>query len=134
MKVEKQNRLPEGSILNYDNGMYDFVETYYIKRSKEIGLNAFITSFFKSIPKWLMWMLNIRIKKDMVDGSKLCYSEGDMIGPFHLFRLINNEIVLGINMKHLDYRISLLIEGTDSYRLCYSTIFTINNFLTPAFA
>ncbi len=130
MNIEKSNRLSVDSLLDQKNDIYDFVETYYITiKRNDIGLNELISSFFKSIPKWLKWMLNFRIKMETVDGSKPGYSKGDIIGPFHIFCLINNEVILGINAKHLDYRISLLIERNNSYRLCFSTTITTNNFL-----
>ena len=130
MKLVKKDQLPSGSILYHDNGIFDFVEAYdiMIKRN-DMGLNELISAFFKSIPGWLKWLLFFRISLEKVDGSKPGYSEGDIIGPFHLFRLINNEVVLGINAKHLDYRISLLIKRNKSNGLCFSTAFTINSFI-----
>ena len=63
----------------------------------------------------------------MLDGSKIRYSEGDIFGPFHIFRIVSYEIILGINTNHLDYRISLSIEKNKYYRLCFCTVITINN-------
>jgi hypothetical protein len=130
MKVEKINVLPGSSILNHDHGIFDFVETYYIAiKTSDIGLDKLIFSFFSSIPGWLMRMLNFRIKTETVDGSKLDYSEGDIIGPFHLFHKVNNEVVLGINAKNIDYRISLFIERNNNSGLIFITALTINNYL-----
>jgi hypothetical protein len=127
--LEQFNQLPAASVLNHDSGIYDFVECYKIKvMNNGLGLNELIALFFQSIPNWFIGFLNFKINTKKVDGPKRDYSEGDMIGPFHLFRLSNNEVIFGINKKPIDYRISLLIEGTNSYILCFSTAFTINNF------
>jgi hypothetical protein len=128
MKANKKNQLPGASILNQSKDFFDFVETYYLSiGNKNIELNGFIFSFFKSIPEWLQLMFNYRLKKETMDGSKILFSQGDIIGPFHLFRLLNNEAVLGINTKHLDYRISLFMDSLDNHGLYFSTTFTLNS-------
>ena len=127
MNIEKSNRLSVDSLLNQDNGIFDFVETYYITiKRNDIGLNEIISSFFKSIPKWFLWMLNFGTRIKTMDGSKPGYSEGDIIGPFHLFRLTDREAILGVNSKYLDYRVSMMIDLDKNQRFCVSIVITVN--------
>jgi hypothetical protein len=126
MDIENKYLPPHESVLNECKDIFDFVETHYLSiERKNVELNQLIIFFFKSLPKWLRWILNC----EKMDGSKISYAVGDRIGPFHLFYLNKNEAILGINGRHLDYRISIMTERKNNNRLCLSTTFTLNDFL-----
>jgi hypothetical protein len=64
------------------------------------------------------------------DIDKFQGKEGEHIGIFRVFNVMPTEIVLGENDKHLDFRISLLIEtiGSNQY-LTISSIINIHNLM-----
>ncbi len=124
MKIEKYRQLPIDSLLNQNIESFDFVETYLIIKGKQdVSLDDIITSFFDSFPKWFQWMMNLNAKSKTMDGSKSDYSESDIIGPFHLFRKTDREAILGVNAKHLDYRVSLVSENI---KISISIVISIN--------
>jgi hypothetical protein len=56
------------------------------------------------------------------------YSIGDKIGPWPIFAISETELVAGRNNKHLDFRLSVLREGTgQTATAAISTVCTTHN-------
>jgi len=109
-------------------------------RSEDIG-----RAFFKSAPKWsedlfefrnrvvsvfgLKTSGNTNNRKELVDNFN--FEPNEKLGLFKVFDKTENEIILGEDDKHLNFRISLLKESihdaTDKKMLTISTIVKFNN-------
>ena len=128
MKIEKKYRIPKESFLNQNKNNFDFVETYSIMINNcIIKSDELLSSFFSSIPNWFKWILKINEKREYLNRSPFKFSEGNRIGLFHIFRIFNKEVIIGINSKHLDYRVALLIQENSNMRIVIGFMITRNS-------
>jgi len=102
--------------------------------------------FLRSIsatPRWVDSLMSIRnvvvrqlglkdvgAMRGAADKPASAYRDGDQIGIFRIFSQTDNELILGINDRHLDVRVSVL-KPTSDPPLSYivSTVVTVNNWL-----
>ncbi len=67
------------------------------------------------------------------EAGSLTFEVGDRVGLFKVFDKTSNEIVLGEDDKHLDFRVSLLFDknqgGQDENSLTISTTVKFHNWL-----
>jgi hypothetical protein len=66
----------------------------------------------------------------MVDITQLNppYKKSQQFGVFRILEITDNEVVLGENDKHLNFRTSLFIKRGIDDRLVVSTIVKVNNY------
>ena len=101
--------------------------------------------FFKSGPKWVEKLFDLRNKLVGIFGLKTPGKSGtpknipehfkceigDQLGLFKVFDKSDNEIILGEDDKHLDFRVSLFIknnlEDKTTKSLIISTTVKFNN-------
>lgn len=125
MKIKKANT-PESSIL-YTNNDYKFIDGYqsiFIDTNNKIDILLIGRLFFSTGPKWIDKLFifrntivklfglktagNISKRQVLIDNFK--GEVGEQIGLFKVFYKTENEIILGEDDKHLDFRISLFLE------------------------
>jgi hypothetical protein len=143
-KVLKSS-LPNNSILNLTPNIIDFCDSYesnFLTNEKPT-INTIGKAFFTSAPRWIDQSLQLRNKivKNLglkINGSKeemlkdlesFDCQIGQQIGLFKVFDKNDNEIILGEDDKHLDFKISLFLETFDKqkHRLIISTTVKFNN-------
>jgi len=130
MKI--RHTLPKYSILNKYRQTYDYIDSISIDvnhediTSKDL-LNAFVTT----TPKWIMFLMKVRNKivslfglKHTISPLQENYIVGNKIGFFEIYTIKEKEIILGEDDKHLNFRISLLIEDRT---FMLSTVVVYNN-------
>lgn len=140
----KKVAFPEKSILS--NVSYDYADSYMGNLNKS---NDTITSthvgkaFFMSSPRWIGVLMLLRNKivsifglktgstpkKDDLFIEKMNFNKGDLIGLFKVFDKNENELILGEDDKHLNFRVSLFLKPNSQHKekLIISTIVTFNN-------
>ena len=121
MTVIKTN-LPDNSILNNNNKKYDYVDSFQgtlidsENKFKPIDIGK---AFFSSGPKWVGILFTLRNRIVSVFGLKTSGKDGDIkqqlenfkcepgeqLGLFKVFDKTDNEVVLGEDDKHLNFRI-----------------------------
>lgn len=70
----------------------------------------------------------------MTPQIKNDYHVGDIIGPWPIFALSDNELVAGRDNGHLDFRLSILrISAEGAPRVVVSTICSVHNFAGKAY-
>jgi len=122
MKVTKVS-VPSNSILS--NTDFDFVDCYkgqYSDRDNSIASKDIGKAFFTSAPSWTAALFKLRNKVVSAFGLKIpeqtqnrqeqlndfeC-EPGERLGLFQVFGKTENEVILGEDDKHLNFRISLL--------------------------
>jgi hypothetical protein len=132
MKIIKA-AIPSRSVLNHQN--YDYSDCYdaeLVELKNTITINDVTKAFFSSAPKQVHFLFELRNKivslfglktpskvnnrQEILNNSK--FEVGNRFGLFTVFQKTENEIILGENDKHLDFRISLSlqkpIENSDS--------------------
>lgn len=144
----KKIGLPENSILKKDGKNYDYIDSYqsdFTTKNNTISPTEIGKAFFTSGPKWVEKLFTIRNKIVGLFGLKTAGSiidrqkqldnfkcePGEQLGLFKVFSRTNNEVVLGEDDKHLNFRVSLfldqLLNETDKKTLSISTTVEFNN-------
>ena len=126
--VTRLTAIPENSVIACGFGKIDYCDTYHIIRVTNDSA-AKIAAEISKPPKWVEWLMIIR---DLVAGifrlkSSKAIREGQEIN-FPIIGQSENEIVMGENDKHLDFRVSILADRVNSF-IYMITIVHFNNLL-----
>ncbi|WP_213279744.1 DUF2867 domain-containing protein [Chryseobacterium indologenes] len=148
MKIKK-TEFPEKSVLSQGKKDFDYVDSFEgeLKHgSRNIDITEIGNVFFTSGPKWGKKMFAFRNKivglfglktgseteKQQLEQDFKC-EVGERMGIFTVFDKTDNEIVIGENDKHLDFRVSLLFDENknhfDEKSLTISTTVKFHNWL-----
>lgn len=146
MKIQKTN-LPENSILNTENNL-EFIDAYksdFVDKNNSIDIQKIGKLFFSTGPKWIDKIFDFRNRIVKLFGLKTADNlskrqrklenfkgePGEQIGLFKVFHKNENEIILGEDDKHLDFRVSLFLESNitepSQKQLTISTLVKFNN-------
>ncbi|MCK9414547.1 MAG: DUF2867 domain-containing protein [Prolixibacteraceae bacterium] len=126
--------LPKESILNVGHKKYDFVDSFrgVLNDDKDSFSTVDIgKAFFSSGPKWVGKLFALRNGIASFLGLKTAGNKGDIqkhlenfscepgeqLGLFKVFDKSENEIILGEDDKHLNFRVSLFVEHVQSSEL-----------------
>jgi hypothetical protein len=140
-------QFPKDSILNNSLIKYDYVDSFQgvIDRVGKINSTDLGKAFFTSSPEWVGKLFDFRNKIVSVFGLKTSgktsdrqqqldrfkCEPGEQLGLFKVFSKTDNEVVLGEDDKHLNFRVSLFLspqkEGDEKQKIIISTTVEINN-------
>src|SRR5215831_5740106 len=131
-----------------------FVDASYYRDSYRTPLSrvgAKPTDLFFAIfgnrPRWMNWMMILRNKIVPLFGIEVAsvaeiiapqrrahYSVGDKIGAWPIYSLTENELVVGRDNKHLDFRLSILRTPSSTREIVtVSTVCLVHNFFGKAY-
>tara|TARA_B100001173_G_C15992235_1_gene549488 strand:+ start:382 stop:933 length:552 start_codon:yes stop_codon:yes gene_type:complete len=147
MEVRKRS-LPNGSVLNTSQKEYDFSDSFegvFKDNQNTINITEIGKAFFSSGPKWVDNLFSLRNKIVSIFGLKTpgkitnraqqlelfkC-NPGEQLGLFKVFSKNENEVILGEDDKHLNFRISMFVnqskEDAKKKHLIISTTVEYNN-------
>lgn len=126
MKIVK-SKLPENSVLNNNHKKYDYADSFqgtFVDVENKVTTTDIGRSFFTSGPEWVGKLFALRNKivsvfglktsGDMDDRQKQLDNfkcePGEQLGLFRVFHKTDNEVALGEDDKHLNFRISLFVH------------------------
>lgn len=140
--------IPAGSILKKDRELFDYTDSYqsfYSDTEEAIDSTKIGILFFSGKSRLGSTLFAIRNKivglfglktsgqrsnKQKLLGSFKC-EPGDQLGLFKVFHKTENELVLGEDDKHLDFRVSLFLDrlqdDTGRKSLTITTTVKFNN-------
>ena len=139
----RKSILPTDSLLSQTDVPYDYADSYIAplfskKRTPEdVG-----RAFFSSSPRWVDVLFSLRNRIVSLFGLKTSGNTtdraaqikafrgkpGERMGLFQVFAKNENELILGEDDKHLDFRVSLfLAENGSEQTLCISTTVRFHN-------
>ncbi len=142
--------LPEASILKTQHKKYDYVDSFesvFTNKNNSVTPQNVAKAFFTSEPKWIKKLMAVRNNIVSIFGLKTSgraiarhkqferfkCAPGERIGLFKVFGKTENEVVIGQDDKHLNFRVSLLLtqNGSDFQKknLIISTTVEFNNWL-----
>jgi len=139
-KVYRSNKVPEYSIISKDFDDFHYCDTYRIMIQSKDSLDKITTDIFKT-PKWADMLMSIRnffvrlvglktggYKKDTYISDY--YPIGSRAVYFTVIERNENEILMAENDKHLNFKVSVMInrEG-NSVVINLTTLVRFNNFL-----
>jgi len=126
--VTSLTTIPENSVIASGFGKIDYCDTYRVVKETNDTAKDIATKIFKQ-SKWEKWLFSIR--DSIVGIFELKTSKeiikGQTIGFFPIIEQHENEIVFGENDKHLDVKVSVLIDRENSF-IYLTTIVHFNNF------
>ncbi len=146
---QQQNSTLAFSSLETKSFKYDYSDcfTHYLTnngKERDLDIFDFAEAFFQPPPKWFQFFLNLRDKlvspfnlktgKQNENNDKFQknsrWEVGSQVGLFKLYEVIENEMVLGENDKHLDFRVILKYEkGNEKESCSVTTLVKYNNSL-----
>jgi len=129
MKIVEIN-FPEKSLLFNNYKKYHYTDCFqgaFVSKGKVFTPTEVANVFFLSIPKFAQIMLRVRNKAVSLLGLKASgdtdkikelnafdYKKNDQLGNLNVFDINSDELVFGMDDKHLDFKASLLLEQTES--------------------
>lgn len=133
-------KLPEDSLITKDLSEVDYFDSYMINKQITYTIEEIAEKIF-TLPKWVKGLLKIRyyllvkpfglktgIKKEYNSFHQDEHSIRNNFGDVSVLSKNENEIVLGNDDKHLNYRVSVLkIKTTNSHEIYLSTVVHFNN-------
>jgi hypothetical protein len=125
MKILK-TKIPESSLLYPDRNQYNYIDSYegaVNDKNNTIGIDDVAKAFLKPGPKWVDTLFTLRNKivslfglktpNERMDAKRLDsfkFEPGERVGLFKIFNRTTNELILGEDDNHLNFRVSLLLE------------------------
>jgi len=146
MKITKTN-FPQKSLLYAGHEEYDYIDSFggiIEDKDNKIGIDEIAEAFMKPLPRWADWLMAMRNRIVALVGlkrSKKSYGKinsaqfvpGKKVGFFNVYNRTANEVILGEDDKHLNFRVSLFLdhpEGDLSKKIvAVTTIVTFNNWM-----
>ncbi len=113
--------LPQQALLHSYVQQGDFLDCYACATTLSVDEAAKRAMAF---PLWASWLLRLRNILVAPLGLTREFPKGDKIGPFPIVQRSANEIILGFDDSHLNFRISVLTDGTTAY--CATWVHTNN--------
>lgn len=140
----KACRMPEASVLAQGTGTYYYTDSYKAPLSRpELSIHELYYGVMGHFPPWVkaLMMARNRIVRlwglqgatdDQLSKMELKpeYAVGDYICNWEIHAQSENELVTGMDDKHLDFRVSMLREGDT---LTATTVVTTHNALGRAY-
>lgn len=148
MKINKTT-LPKNSILLQKGIDFHYTDSYrgHLLTERTISSTYLAKAFFQGGPDWVeklfafrnrvVKLFGLKTPLDSQDKKRLLEKfkaePGEQLGLFKVFEKTEQEVILGEDDKHLNFRVSLLIdtEGNDPKKkeLTISTAVVFNNWL-----
>jgi hypothetical protein len=144
---------PKGSILFPRHEKYNYIDSYggiFTDMENKISIEAIVSDFTKPLPAWVDALMSLRDKIVSLVGFKTSQKErhdkqprivqltvGEKMGFFTVYGRTDNEVILGEDDKHLNFRISILRDTlpNDSTKksVAITTLVTYNNWMGPLY-
>jgi hypothetical protein len=122
--VTRLTTIPENSVISNGFEKIDYFDTYRVVKTTNASAEEIAADIFK-LPNWANWLMKIRNSIVRVFGLKT--SNEARKGLFTVIDQNENEIVMGENDKHLNFRTSVLVDRTNSF-IYLITLVRFNNF------
>lgn len=146
--MAKPAEIPDKSILKKDSELFDYIDSYqrsFSDKEDNIDATKIGKLFFSSGPTWTDNLFAVRNKvvglfglktpgqvsdrQALLDNFKC--ERGERLGLFKVFDKTENEVVLGEDDKHLNFRVSLfldeVLEDRERKNLTITTTVKFNN-------
>lgn len=137
-------KIPENSLLrSYRYNHADSYEQTFVSDRTDINSTTVGKLFFSSGPKWMdrLFMLRNRLVRvfglktsgDLKDReeqlNRFQCEPGEQLGLFNVFEKNDEEVIIGEDDKHLNFRVSLLLNNTQKPQkeLIITTIVQFNS-------
>jgi len=127
-RVKYNSNIPERSIISAELGdSIDYMDSFAveIENIDRDSVDYLATLMFTSMPNWinrLMRLRNLIVKPFGINTEKgsiqrfdksISYSTGDKLAIFLVYNRTDEELIMGDDDKHLNYRVSVFADESD---------------------
>lgn len=130
MNIHPEMELMKESLLYADSASYDYIDQYeytLIDPQNQISVVQVGELFIEKGPKWIDYLFRLRDRIASLFNLKTVNTSDDQneielwkigsrAGIFKVFDKAQNELVLGENDRHLDFRVSLLTQQEEQHK------------------
>jgi len=143
--IKSENKIPDSSIIKNEESSFNYIDSFqgiFRDKGQKTNLAAVLKLFITAGPKWTNTLMSIRDKLVKPFGlgtsesirskpiEHVDYEIGEQAGIFKIFDKADNEIIMGQDDKHLNFKVSILLEPTDETdkkKLSVTTAVKFNN-------
>ncbi len=112
----------------------DFTDTFSTTNHQD-SLAEISRLVFAKVPKWIEFLMRLRNSLVKVFGLKTekpadfheNFKVGGYVGFFKIFSIEPNEIIMGADDKHLNFRVSIYNSGEATFNIKVTTLVEYNN-------
>ncbi|MDR1879290.1 MAG: DUF2867 domain-containing protein, partial [Bacteroidales bacterium] len=122
--IRKHNTAPESSMITVGFGKVDYCDVYRITKSTNESPEQIAVLLF-DVPKWVECLMSLRNWIVRPFGLKT-KTENNSTAIFPVIDRNDNEMLMGMNDKHLNFRLSILIDREKSF-IYVTTVVHCNN-------
>lgn len=134
-KVKEESTLQEFMVGNFLDKV-DFDDTFSVTNHKN-SLHEIAKMIFNNPPQWVSWLFNLRnrmvkivgLKTEIPNDYNIHFSVGGYIGFFKIYSISDNQLVLGADDSHLNFRAIILKTNEMTYNVKVVTLVQYNNSL-----
>lgn len=133
MKVKVES-IPESEGIKNALPTIDFTDTFSTTNHED-DLATISNLVFGTVPKWIEFLLKLRNSIVKVFGLKVekptdfhtNFKVGGYVGFFKIYSIRENEIILGADDKHLNFRVSIYNSNEREFNIKVTTLVEYNN-------
>lgn len=130
----KKDTTPKTNSIKHALETLNFTDTFSTTNQKD-SIQTITHLIFGTMPKWVAALMRLRnafvkvfgLKTELAKKIEPKYEAGEVIGFFKVFSVTNNEIILGANDKHLDFRVSIYNSKEAKHNIKVTTLVQYNN-------
>ena len=127
LSITRLTTIPENSVIASGFDKINYCDTYRIVKAIDDTAEGIAVEILKP-QKWVNWLMGIRDSIVRIFGLKTSKEILDrQVTDFPIIEKRENEIVMGENDKHLDFRVSVSVDRENSF-IYLTTIVHFNNF------
>lgn len=131
--IEESN--PETTGIKFAMSRVDFSDTFSTSNHQD-DIGQIAKKIFGTFPLWVKWLFHIRsvlvrlirLKTARPDDYNDEFCVGGYVGFFRIFKILPDEMILGADDSHLNFRVSIYNSGSKNYNIKVTTLVKFNNF------
>jgi hypothetical protein len=141
--IKKLTTIPDQSIMKKNEKSFHYIDSFegqYVKLPLEYNIISIGKLFLTSSPQWVNSLMTLRNKIVGIFGLKTAvqkqgdnfkFEPGEQLDIFKLYNITENELIMGEDDKHLNFRVSLLLDevtnNTNKKRIILTTMVEFKN-------
>jgi len=133
MKVKVEST-PKTEGIRYALPQVNFTDTFSTTNHLD-SLKTVSKLVFGTMPKWVEFLMKLRnnivkvfgLKTEKPEDFHSEFKVGGYVGFFQIFSIQHNEIILGADDKHLNFRVSLYNSNENQFNIKVTTLVEYNN-------
>ena len=139
--------LPKGALVERCFPRIDYADAYQARlpAGLSVDVNSIARNIILSVPRWIRALMTLRnqivsligLKTpnwDAIDSENIVFKPGLSVRGFRVFERTKDEVLLGEDDSHLDFRVSILRQAEgNGFQIVVSTVVRFNSWVGRAY-